>query len=624
MTARQTEFCNWDMWGRSTTWEASVDGGIMIHSGVYYNLCAFRIFHPTDYQLKLPTVPPLLEDHTGSDTSLNLAKEWLSACIQHHRSCCDNTNVHFRPSRLLHISTDNHIRIHTSNEYPEALSYMTLSHCWGNAQFIQLRQSNEQALRHGIPWDSLPQTFKDAIRIARHLGTEYLWIDSFCILQDSVEDWLTESAMMGSVYANATCNIAASDASNSREGCLYPRNHRTIPLERLSCDSGLLNDESLPWYSDRLNGLYLRNASAQSDRLYSRAWVLQESILARRTLDCGRQQLFWRCDEAMASEEFPEGLPEDRRWKYSHPSHSLLGLLNSLSSLRFMTKEMKHWEARNQEALQIPGHRGNSKVMLDAYNRLQSPSEHWYDIVEIYSRMSLTKDTDRPFAIAGALDAFRPYLGEYWVGMWQHLLPLNLLWSTQKHFDFSPEPSRCYRPSPRRGPSWSWMSLEGPVYLREGCMLEHGGELLSQFLDAEVVSAHDIRLRIRAPLIHATWVEEWAGVVPRALLTLGFRPIIRGLCIRDSKGLNKWRVPQSLLGDDDVDASIDVAFDVASFEETVRDVELVAIRRKYSMVGGLVLQKNIDASFTRVGSFLACSTAAGIFLHGDETDVVLI
>ncbi|KAF3798141.1 hypothetical protein GCG54_00010487 [Colletotrichum gloeosporioides] len=612
LTTRQTNLLSYAyILGRMTTWEVSYGCCIMIRSGSYYKVCAFSIMDVTECQLSLPFLPRPLEDHTGSDTSLKLAKEWLSTCMQHHQSCCANTNVHFRPSRLLHLSAGHHVRLHTSKDYPEAFSYMTLSHCWGNAQFIQLQQSNQHALRRSIPWNSLPQTFKDAIRIARYLGTEYLWIDSLCILQDSSEDWLIESAMMGSIYKNATCNIAASDASDSCEGCLYPRNHRTIQLERL------------PRYSERLNDLYLGTYSqGQSNRLYSRAWVLQESMLARRTLDCGREQLFWRCDETKASEEFPEGLPRQHHWRYTHPSHSLLGLLNSLSSLSLMAKEMKEWEARNQQALQTPGHRGNSKVILEAYNGSGSPSMYWYGIVEIYSRMSLTKDTDRPIAIAGALDAFRPYLGQYWGGIWQHLLPLNLLWSTQKEFNFSPPPNRCYRPSPRRGPSWSWISLEGPVYI-EQCELQHGDELLSQFLDAEVVSAYDIRLLMRAPLIHATWVE-WVGVVPRTLLAMGLRPTIRGLGILDSKWLSQWRVSPNPLGDGDVDASIQLFFDVRSFEGTVRDIDLMAMRFRYEMVDGLVLQKNTDGSFTRVGTFTTCSTAARIFRQVDDTDVILI
>lgn len=142
---------------------------------------------------------------------------------------------------------------------------MTLSHCWGETQFIQLGQSNQDAFRQGIPWSSFPQTFKDAIRIARFLGSEYLWIDSLCILQDCAENWLAESATMGDIYTKSTCNIAASGASNCHEGCFYPRDYFT------------LHPQLLPWSSGSQSDFYLVNqfiASKHPNKLYSHAWVL--------------------------------------------------------------------------------------------------------------------------------------------------------------------------------------------------------------------------------------------------------------------------------------------------------------------------------------------------------------
>lgn len=39
-----------------------------------------------------------------------------------------------------------------------------------------------------ISLDELPKTFKEAIYLVRSLGICYIWIDSLCIIQDSVED----------------------------------------------------------------------------------------------------------------------------------------------------------------------------------------------------------------------------------------------------------------------------------------------------------------------------------------------------------------------------------------------------------------------------------------------------
>lgn len=79
----------------------------------------------------------------------------------------------------------------------------------------------------------MPQTFVDAIIVARYLGIRYLWIDSLCICQDDVDDWARESARMCDVYSNAHLVIAANRSGNSAGGCFHirePRPHAVINL----------------------------------------------------------------------------------------------------------------------------------------------------------------------------------------------------------------------------------------------------------------------------------------------------------------------------------------------------------------------------------------------------------
>ena len=102
---------------------------------------------------------------------------------------------------------------------------MTLSHCWGTSKSrdYNLSSNNWKQYTDAISVSALPKTFLDAIAFTRVLGIRYLWIDSLCIIQDSQEDWVTESALMPSVYGNSFCNIAASGAFNSAEGCFLSR-----------------------------------------------------------------------------------------------------------------------------------------------------------------------------------------------------------------------------------------------------------------------------------------------------------------------------------------------------------------------------------------------------------------
>lgn len=177
--------------------------------------------------------------------------------------------------------------------------------------------------------------------------------------------------------------------------------------------------------------------------LYTRAWVLQEAYLAPRTLDCGKDQLFWRCSTMKTSEEFPGRFPSSEEPWCSHPASRIFDKPGT-GSLRSVAESTTKWE----------------ETRLWGYG---SPVEYWGNIVEIYSRMSLTFEIDRHIAIAGIIDTFRPFLGEYWprAGMWPKLMPDQLLWRTNQTLD---SVSPCSRLVKRRAPSWSWMSLNNGVF----------------------------------------------------------------------------------------------------------------------------------------------------------------
>ena len=51
-----------------------------------------------------------------------------------------------------------------------------------------------------IPWQTLTQTMRGSITVARALGVRYLWIDSLCIIQDSASDWELEAGKMAAIY----------------------------------------------------------------------------------------------------------------------------------------------------------------------------------------------------------------------------------------------------------------------------------------------------------------------------------------------------------------------------------------------------------------------------------------
>ncbi|KAK8053194.1 heterokaryon incompatibility protein-domain-containing protein [Apiospora saccharicola] len=470
-------------------------------------------------------------------------------------------------------------------------------------QITRLQRNNEGKFRQRIPWDSLPRTFRDAIRLAQYLGSDYLWIDSLCIIQDSLPDWNRKSVTMGDVYRNSVCNIAATDSSDSHEGCFYPRNPR------------ILHPERLPWTPDRRDEWYLVNSG-----------------------DC------------------EERLPEART-RLGHEGPDTLDYIESLYR--------ESWEG--------------------------SPGYYWNSIVELYSRMSLSVESDRPVAIAGTLDIFRPYLGDYWAGLWQRLMSEHLLWQIKMGESRTGVPRICRRLG-KLAPSWSRMSLAGDVSYDKCEVVQSKDVAITHFVGAEVLSPAHIRLcdkgsmglgliqliidygtsrssgfflsfreaavsfqkcsyplgryaylswhacdslRLRAPLLRATSIATAANTFlvwedPRTgirVTVLASAELTGYGIVNFGEGVVKWQVHKDGVRNETGSRfSVFACFDVLAEELTAQEFDLMLIFHRHSAFGveGLILQKNADASFSRLGFFFTSDDIIGLFLETERREIVLV
>ncbi|PVH67871.1 HET-domain-containing protein [Cadophora sp. DSE1049] len=221
---------------------------------------------------------------------------------------------------------------------------------------LELTENTIDMLRAGISVKQLPILYQEAVVITRRLGIRYLWIDSLCIIQrqkiSKDSNWLREASMMGTVYSNSYCNIAAMDAEDSLGQCFFKRQARDVrPHEVIVEWHG---NGPMPFYL--IDERSMETGFSEDKPLSKRAWVLQEQLLAPRALLFGKTQVHWQCRTHTACETFPLGLPESREGQ---------ALLKTSVS-------------------ESPG------FWLS-----------WKTIVEAYSRRSLTFSTDKLAAIAG-------------------------------------------------------------------------------------------------------------------------------------------------------------------------------------------------------------------------------
>lgn len=370
---------------------------------------------------------------TGSDSALQQAIEWLRKCVQEHKGCnCRADRGSWNPTRLIDVGNagDSLVRLIPHMHSVETVRYLTLSHCWGQAQFIRLSAHSAQKLQAGIAISALPKTFRDAIEVTRFLTIRYLWIDSLCIFQDAADlsDWTKEASLMDKVYAHGTLNISATAASDSLQGLFFDRrssDFHTQAVDFAFDEEGMRCSNIAPCYT--VKSLFWIDCIEDAP-VNKRAWVLQERLLAKRVLHFGQTQLFWECAELEAAETFPNGLPKIVR--------------TSKSKFKDVRRIVTDYDDPEEHVGKI----------LDWYGK-------WNDIVRQYTSARLSNSQDKLVAITGlAKEMNKRIRDEYVAGMWRGHLAGQLLW--MRSYVAPPE----LRSHGYRAPSWSWASGDVEVF----------------------------------------------------------------------------------------------------------------------------------------------------------------
>ena len=392
----------------------------------------------------------LIRPNTSSDAAWGLALDWLVDCKENHPKCREaEPRNGWNPSRLLDVGTleDPTLRLYDTSSTSEDLMYTTLSHCWGKIPIHRLLSSNLEDMKAVIDPTILTKSFRDAVEITRRMQVSYLWIDSLCIMQDSVTDWNYESLLMGLVYRYGVCNIAATSGRDGRAGCFFDRNPLLVqPLVVQATWSGrsllgslkesnLSTNKLLPGEYCVYRGEW--KEEIENAPLNQRAWVVQERLLAPRIMHFSSQQIYWECRTCRASETLPKGLPERPTFKIGAPS---------------IEDEGNDWQK-------------TIKKTKELCVRLKSPPtprkymevRQWDEIVSAYTKCGLTKEKDKLIAISGIADCFEEKMkDDYLAGLWRSVLPYQLLWRVE-------DPASTRRPEEYRAPSWSWAAIEGEV-----------------------------------------------------------------------------------------------------------------------------------------------------------------
>ena len=200
-----------------------------------------------------------------------ILKSWLHQCQEMHTKTCtartSSTSVPFM--KLIDCETGKIVP--ASNHV-----YVSLSYLWGaNSGSVEYSES--------LP-EELPPTIEDAIIATRKLGFRFLWIDRYCINQQSADEKLAQVHKMDLIYQNSEITIIAAagqdptyglpgvgQRTRSEQGCASIGKHFLISA--LGDPRGLVKKSA--WIT--------------------RGWTYQEGLLSRRRLVFTDQQVYYEC-----------------------------------------------------------------------------------------------------------------------------------------------------------------------------------------------------------------------------------------------------------------------------------------------------------------------------------------
>ncbi|KAH9880406.1 hypothetical protein IAQ61_000697 [Plenodomus lingam] len=380
-----------------------------------------------DCQLGFPILLP-----PGSTEFYGILKMWLEVCNNtsvtndNHKDCYVKLRERL-PTRLIDVGTlDTPILrlVPTGNNAITSEEYIALSHPWGDpTTYTTFRtlNSNKQSFEEAIPYQELPATFRDAVDCTRHLGIRYLWIDSICIVQGDDGDFHEEAKHMESVFSGAYCVLAASRATNQLSGFLNSRPKRNFVTIDHAAEGPFYVCEAIDNFND----------DVIQGSLNKRGWVLQERVLARRTIYFTKTQTYFECGAGIRCETMTT---------MHNPMAEFLG-----------DPKFPHKTLRNR----------GSKIAC------------FQGLYEQYSRLGFSRPEDRPIAIAGLEKRLQRAFGTKGTyGIFDDgelkedgLFGRSLLWRRSTVTGGAGSFARIdFRATGlARVPSWSWMAYQGGI-----------------------------------------------------------------------------------------------------------------------------------------------------------------
>jgi hypothetical protein len=216
-----------------------------------------------------------------------LVQSWIQYCRDYHETLC--SGIAFRVLPNMSVIDCVSRQIITA---PLGALYVTLSYVWGQPKLSEIEEDAPyQQLASGrlLPTD-LPMVVEDSMTITIKLGYRYLWVDKYCINQNSSVKHM-ELRQMDLIYQGSDLTIIQAAGEDEATGLPGVNNHPRIEQPNVTFGSAkIISTMAHPHYNIR------------TSKWNTRGWTLQESALSRRRLVFTQEQVYFECNAMNCSE----------------------------------------------------------------------------------------------------------------------------------------------------------------------------------------------------------------------------------------------------------------------------------------------------------------------------------
>lgn len=364
--------------------------------------------------LSLKVIPPRFD--------LGTFRKWFDYCNKNHGLLCRSTKTELCGTRLIDCEGQSIV------EHGPGMPYVALSYVWGQPTAQRQVTSGKQ-----LP-TQLSLVIRDAMAVTQAMGFRYLWVDRYCIDQNSPTVVHQQIGQMGAIYGNAEVTIIAAAGQDENYGL------SGVGINRPETQRVAQNGEvAVVWATGD------PQAVIKSSHWSTRGWTFQEALLSRRRLVFTEEQAYFECSAMNIFESLDIPLDslhtKDRSKSYEDLRGGIFGRNRTAEFGRFILQKQGKGEIFSQYLSNVEEYSARkltfAKDSLDAFQGIAQ--QFWHRRHAVHNIWGLpypTLPADRESGFAYSLS-------------WRHIISC---------WDFSQSPHR--RP---QFPSWSWAGWEGEI-----------------------------------------------------------------------------------------------------------------------------------------------------------------